>query len=264
VPVAELRGCLGFETIPFNRDTRIVLVSYREREMGMVVDGVTEVTTLPGSAFQSMGGTQGDSPFVSSVARFQGALVLEIDHARVLDAGLAAERRAASAPVALVRDEEVAPLREASDGGLDIDLLESSFKLLAPQADRLAERFYERLFEVAPGVRPMFPDDLAEQRKALIASLGAIVSSLRTPDKMAEYLNGLALRHVEYGALDAHYDAVGGVLLATMAEIAGDAWSEELARAWGAAYGAVKQIMLAQAAQATKDPVGVRDMEKAA
>jgi len=269
VPVAALRGCLGFETIPFDSDTRIVLVSYREQQMGMVVDGVIEVTTLPSSAFQSMDGTQGDSPFVSSVARFQNALVIEIDHRKVLDSGLAEQTRKVSRFIAAAPAEEAAAPEatdggEGTDGGLDIGLLESSFKLLAPQADRLAERFYERLFDVAPGVRPMFPEDLEGQRKALIGSLGAIVSSLRTPDKMVEYLSGLAARHVDYGAIDAHYDVVGSVLLDTMAEIAGDAWTEELAQTWGAAYGAIKGIMLAEAERVAKDRAGAGDLAKAA
>ncbi len=245
VPVADLRGCLGFDAVPFDRDTRIVLVTYHEKQIGLVVDGVNEVTTLAPDAFESMAGTHGESQLIPFVARFQGAMVLEIDHTRVIDEGLDQRRRAGT--VATEDAQAGAPPPSADDGQLNIDLLESSFKLLAPQADRLAERFYENLFEVAPGVRPMFPDDIAGQRKALIASLGAIVGNLRTPEKMVEYLNGLALRHVDYGAAEAHYDVVGEVLLKTMAEIAGDLWSDELERAWGAAYGAIKQTMIAAA-----------------
>ncbi len=251
VPVANLRGCLGFDAVPFDRDTRIVLVTYKEKQIGLVVDGVNEVTTLAPDAFESMAGTHGESQLIPYVARFQGAMVLEIDHTRVIDEGLDRRRPAgSSASVAAIVADDAPSAPADSDGPLNIDLLESSFKLLAPQADRLAERFYEHLFEVAPGVRPMFPDDIAGQRKALIASLGAIVSSLRTPDKMVEYLNGLALRHVDYGAAEAHYDVVGEVLLKTMAEIAGDLWSDELERAWGAAYGAIKQTMIAAASGA--------------
>jgi len=246
VPVADLRGCLGFEATPFSKDTRIVLVTYHEKQMGLVVDGVNEVTTLANDAFQSMVGTHGESSLIPYVARFQGAMVLEIDHVRVIDDGLTARRQA---PVGAELDDSAATveLPQAAPeeaGGLNVELLEASFQLLAPQADRLAERFYEKLFEVAPSVRGLFPEDIAEQRKALIASIGAIVSSLRSPDSLGEYLGGLGVRHVGYGAVDGHYDVVGQVLLETMAEVAGDLWTEELQSAWTAAYGAIKGLML--------------------
>jgi nitric oxide dioxygenase len=248
VPVADLRGCLGFEATPFSKDTRIVLVTYHEKQIGLVVDGVNEVTTLANDAFQSMVGTHGESRLIPFVARFQGAMVLEIDHVRVIDDGLTARRQT---PLGVEQDDQ-AELPQAppqDDGGLNIELLEASFQLLAPQADRLAERFYEKLFDVAPSVRGLFPDDIAEQRKALIASIGAIVSSLRSPDSLGEYLGGLGVRHAGYGAVEGHYDVVGQVLLETMAELAGDLWTEELQSAWATAYGAIKGLML-EAAQA--------------
>ena len=51
-------------------------------------------------------------------------------------------------------------------------------------------------------------------------------------------------RHVEYGALPDHYPAVGATLLNSLAEVAGDAWTDEFEQAWSEAYGAISQIML--------------------
>jgi methyl-accepting chemotaxis protein len=39
---------------------------------------------------------------------------------------------------------------------MQIDILESSFALLAPRGTELVARFYERLFERYPEVKPMF------------------------------------------------------------------------------------------------------------
>ena len=132
---------------------------------------------------------------------------------------------------------------------LQVDLLESSFALLAPRAEELAERFYTRLFEVAPAARAMFPDEMAAQKRALIGALGMIVGSLRTPEKLAPYLDGLGRRHVDYGAVAAHYEVVGSVLLETMAGLAGPIWNDELNQAWATAYGAVSGLMQAAAAR---------------
>ena len=119
--------------------------------------------------------------------------------------------------------------------------------MLAPQGEQLVERFYERLFETAPAVRSLFPDDMEGQKRALLGALGTIVNSLRAPEKLTTYLEGLGKHHVDYGAVAAHYDVVAEVLVATMAELAGDAWTDELQSAWTAALTAVKGLMLAGA-----------------
>ena len=54
-----------------------------------------------------------------------------------------------------------------------IELVQDSFAKVAPISEQAASLFYDRLFEVAPQVRAMFPDDLTEQRKKLMATLGS-------------------------------------------------------------------------------------------
>jgi hemoglobin-like flavoprotein len=134
-----------------------------------------------------------------------------------------------------------------------VELLESSFKLLAPRGEELVELFYDRLFETAPSVRELFPDDLAGQRKALLGALGALVSSLRKPEQLTAYLEELGASHVGYGAADGHYDVVAQVLLEVMAELAGDeVWNDDLQTAWSDALTAVKGIMLGGAEAAAE------------
>jgi hemoglobin-like flavoprotein len=57
-------------------------------------------------------------------------------------------------------------------------------------------------------------------------------------------LRDLGARHVAYGAEREHYPVVGEVLIASMAEIAGSAWTAEYERAWGEAFGIVAGAML--------------------
>jgi len=134
---------------------------------------------------------------------------------------------------------------------LDPSLLERSFALVAKRRDELAARFYARLFERHPEVRPMFAQvDMAEQGDKLVASLGVIVGSLRKPDALASYLASLGRRHGEIGAVPEHYAAVGENLLAVLQELSGDAWTPEVARAWTEAYGVVQSTMLRAALDA--------------
>ncbi len=134
---------------------------------------------------------------------------------------------------------------------LNVDLLEASFQAVAPKAEELGERFYDTLFERYPAVAPLFQNVTRKEQEAkLLASISAIVANLRNPEKLGSYLQGLGRRHVGYGAESAHYDAVGAVLLDTLAEVAGDAWTEEMQQAWTDAFGVIKSVMLTGAEQA--------------
>ncbi len=126
---------------------------------------------------------------------------------------------------------------------LNVELLESSFKLVAPKADELMDKFYTRLFREHPEVRPMFPDDMGQQKKHLAAALGTVVGHLRQPEKLTQYLGELGIRHIAYGTQREHYPVVGQTLLKALAEVAGDAWSDELEQAWSQAYGAIQSII---------------------
>ncbi len=131
---------------------------------------------------------------------------------------------------------------------LNVELLEQSFAAVAPQADRLVEVFYQHLFEDYPAVKPLFEKaEMAEQRKKLLASLKLVVENLRRPEVLGPALEEMGARHVGYGAQEAHYPAVGATLLKSLAEIAGDAWTDEMNDAWAEAYGEISRIMLAGA-----------------
>ena len=52
-----------------------------------------------------------------------------------------------------------------------VKLVQQSFAQVAPIADKAAEIFYGRLFEIAPAVKPLFHGDLAAQRRKLMAAL---------------------------------------------------------------------------------------------
>jgi hemoglobin-like flavoprotein len=128
-----------------------------------------------------------------------------------------------------------------------IKLVQDSFSKVAPISEQAAVLFYDRLFEVAPGVRAMFPDDMTEQRKKLMATLAAVVNGLTNLEAILPAASTLAKRHVSYGAKAEHYPVVGGALLWTLEKGLGDAWTPETASAWTAAYGALSGYMISEA-----------------
>jgi nitric oxide dioxygenase len=128
-----------------------------------------------------------------------------------------------------------------------IKLVQESFSKVAPISDQAAVLFYDRLFEVAPQVRALFPDEMSEQRKKLMATLAVVVNGLTNLEAVLPAASALAKRHVGYGAKPEHYPVVGGALLWTLEKGLGDAWTPELAEAWAAAYGTLSGFMIAEA-----------------
>jgi hemoglobin-like flavoprotein len=128
-----------------------------------------------------------------------------------------------------------------------VKLVQDSFSRVAPISEQAAVLFYGRLFEVAPAVRAMFPDDMTEQRKKLMATLAVVVNGLTNLEAVLPAASALAKRHVGYGARPEHYPVVGGALLWTLEKGLGDAWTPETASAWTAAYGTLSSYMISEA-----------------
>jgi hemoglobin-like flavoprotein len=134
---------------------------------------------------------------------------------------------------------------------LDLDTLETSFDLVAPRGDELVDVFYTRLFAAAPAVEPLFAGtDLRRQKAMLLRTLVLLRRSLRDLEALVPELRRLGARHVAYGARPEHYPVVGQVLIASMAEIAGEAWRPEHERAWADAFDVIAGVMLAGATEA--------------
>ena len=128
-----------------------------------------------------------------------------------------------------------------------IKLVQDSFAKVAPISEQAAAIFYDRLFEVAPAVKPMFPADLTEQRKKLMATLAVVVNGLGNLPSVLPAASALAKRHVGYGAKAEHYPVVGSALLWTLKKGLGEAWTPDVAAAWTEAYGTLSGYMIAEA-----------------
>ncbi len=124
-----------------------------------------------------------------------------------------------------------------------IALVQDSFKKVVPIAGVAADIFYDRVFELAPSVRPMFPDDLRDQKKKLMQMLGTAVTNLHQVDRIAAAIQEMGRRHVGYGVEPAHYDIVGQALLDTLAKGLGDDFTPEVRQAWAETYALIASTM---------------------
>jgi hemoglobin-like flavoprotein len=105
--------------------------------------------------------------------------------------------------------------RDWLDAG-EITRIRSGFSAVAADADRFTADFYARLFEIAPTLRPLFPDDLSSQRDKLKHMLVFLVESLDRPDTLRPELAALGDRHRSYGVVKADFIVVGQALIDTL------------------------------------------------
>ena len=108
-----------------------------------------------------------------------------------------------------------------------------SIQLIRTLAGKL---FYQRLFELQPAFRRMFPDDIGPQTRKLMTMLHLVVSNLDKLETFLPQIQALGKRHLSYGVKAEHFAPVGEALLWTLERGLGTAWTPELAEAWTAAY----------------------------
>ena len=131
-----------------------------------------------------------------------------------------------------------------------VTMVQSSFEKVAPIADKAADIFYDRLFEIAPEVRPMFAADMSRQKEVLMQTLGTAVQNLHQVETILPVVKELGVKHLGYGVKDEHYDTVGAALLYTLEKGLGDDWNDDLKAAWAETYGTVAGVMKDAAAEA--------------
>ena len=117
-----------------------------------------------------------------------------------------------------------------------VQLVRDSWALVSGEPRLVAAAFYERLFAIAPAVRPLFAADLSKQLDKFSGMLNWIVKHLDDPKSLVAQVTDLGSRHDGYGVVHDHYALVGDALLWALAERLGDRFTDETRAAWREAY----------------------------
>ena len=133
-----------------------------------------------------------------------------------------------------------------------IELVKVTWVKVVPIADKAAELFYGRLFELDPSVKSMFKTDMTEQGKKLMKTINIAVEALDDVEPLVPTLKEMGAAHAGYGVKDKDYNTVGAALLWTLEQGLGDAFTDEVKNAWGAAYEVLANTMKEGAAEAEK------------
>jgi hemoglobin-like flavoprotein len=123
-------------------------------------------------------------------------------------------------------------------------LIQQSWPLIARHGAAMAERFYGRLFDIAPETRRLFADtDMLAQQRKFVTMLEEIVNRLGQPAELVPEVAALGTRHVQYGVSARDYGLVGEALVWSMEQALGDAMTPELRQAWNEAYVLTASLM---------------------
>jgi len=126
-----------------------------------------------------------------------------------------------------------------------VELVRSSWSQVTTiDPDIVGSLFYNRLFEIAPGIKPMFHRPIPEQSRKLLTILDHIVEKLDALDEIVENIVKLAQRHDSYGVRPEHFVEVGEALLWTLGKSLGERWNDELKEAWTVCYVRLSAIMM--------------------
>lgn len=125
-----------------------------------------------------------------------------------------------------------------------IILVKNSFTLYVhPNAEKVAKKFYDRLFQIDPKTKQLFTGDMEMQSMKLMQTLAVVVAGLDRQDEIVPAMVNLAKRHVNYGVVKEDYATVGQALLETLEMELGKEFTSDMKEAWGAAYALVTQVM---------------------
>jgi hemoglobin-like flavoprotein len=126
-----------------------------------------------------------------------------------------------------------------------ISLVRDSVDSLREDAEPFALLFYGKLFELDPGSRRLFHNDLAVQGRKVIDMLTSVVESLDDFQPMRARLAELGRKHSEIGVRQEQYDTLTAALLWAIGQALGPDFDPPTRDAWRLAISAICAAMKA-------------------
>ena len=108
----------------------------------------------------------------------------------------------------------------------------------------IGDVFYSKLFLDMPHLKNLFHTSKEEQSKKLVEMLTVIIGRLDNLEELTEEIKQLAIRHVQYGVKEHHYNAIGTALLWTLQQGLGRDWNEEVKDAWATCFQILSTAMI--------------------
>ena len=129
-----------------------------------------------------------------------------------------------------------------------ISLIKATVPVLQQHGEAITTHFYQLMFREHPEVKAFFNEAHqahGTQARALAGAVLAYAAHIDRLDELAGALPRIIQKHAALGVLPEHYPIVGACLLRAIKEVLGDAATDEIIAAWGEAYTALADLLIA-------------------
>ena len=125
----------------------------------------------------------------------------------------------------------------------DTQLVQQSWEKIEFVKEVAAELFYERLFELDPPLRSLFPPELRERQQKFGQFVGATVRGLDHLDALRPVVRELGIRHPIFGDDERHHASVQSALLWALEKSLRREFTPQVESAWIRTYGVLSKTM---------------------
>lgn len=125
-----------------------------------------------------------------------------------------------------------------------LDIVATTAADIAAEPARFADAFYDRLFEISPDARELFPDDMGVQKAKLVDEVEFLAAAAKDLDAFVARAADLGARHHQYGVRVEHYPGVELALVAGIEAVLGGAATVEVHEAWSRLYRLIAETMI--------------------
>ncbi len=126
----------------------------------------------------------------------------------------------------------------------EIILVQKSWTQIRNHSQDIGEAFYEKLFDKRPDLKNLFSTNKEAQAKKLMSAMALAVTKLYQDSVPDETIEAVGKRHTAYRVKPEYFAVFGEVLIETLGERLGDFWTDELEKAWIAAYEHIAKMMM--------------------
>ncbi len=141
-----------------------------------------------------------------------------------------------------------------------IAIVKATAPAVIAHAEAITRRFYSLMFEGNPEVRAFFNQahqHSGSQQRALAGAICAYATNIDNLSVLGSAVELIAQKHCSLGIQPEHYPIVGKYLLIAVKDVLGDAVTDQVAAAWGEAYGFLADIFIQREAEIYREQASV-------
>lgn len=141
-----------------------------------------------------------------------------------------------------------------------IAIVKATAPAVITHSEAITRRFYSLMFEGNPEVRAFFNQahqHSGGQQRALAGAICAYAANIDNLSVLGSAVELIAQKHCSLGIQPEHYPIVGKYLLIAVKDVLGDAVTDQVAAAWGEAYGFLADIFIKREAEIYREQASV-------